>query len=110
MPAGSRHYRIAPVRSATSISSGKDCILLFPGKRVVWDRYANPVFGRFRFDRVEFDGFIAFLDSTVERAAGLFLVFRLRTDRIHMDHFGIAFLIPGLHGVQGFIKEVFPLK
>ena len=62
---------------------------------------------RLGFDGMKFYGFIAFLDGAVEGAAGFLFIFRLCTDRIHVDHFGITFLVACLHRFQGFIKRSF---
>ena len=66
--------------------------------------------GGFRFDGMQFDRFVAFLDGSVERPSGLLLVLRLCTDRVHMDHFRETFLVAGLHPQQGLIERSLPVK
>ena len=59
---------------------------------------------------MELDGFVALLDRAIERAACLWFVFGLRTDRIHIDHFRVVLFVAVLLAFQCFVEGLFPIE
>ena len=59
---------------------------------------------------MELDGFVALLDRAIDRAACLWFVFGLRTDRIHIDHFRVVLFVAVLLAFQCFVEGLFPIE